>query len=168
MLLDANLMFWGSAPFASASNFTSLATNIPTAGITSSVIDLGIARDLGVGSGEATPKLHCQIGTGVTSSSAGVRLNLQFQGSTDSSTFTTYVETGALATSSFTAGVVFRIDIPPRAAGASIPRYYRLNFAGTGSTVETISSGTILAGIVIDQDANVGFGTQYASGFTVV
>jgi hypothetical protein len=165
MLLDANLMFWGSAPFASASNFTSLATNIPTAGITSSVIDLGIARDLGIGDGPPNPKLHCQIGTAITSSSAGVRLNFQFQGSTDSSNWTTYVETGALATSSFTAStVVFKIDVPHRSAGSAIPRYYRLNIAGTGSTVETISSGTILAGIVLQQDSS----PFYPNNFSVV
>jgi hypothetical protein len=164
MLLDANLMFFGTAPFASASNFVSLVG--VTASTGSSVINLGVAREMGIGDGPPNPKLHCQIGTAVTSSSAGMRLNLQYQGSTDSTNWTTYVETGALATSSLTAGVVFRIDIPHRSAGAAVPQYYRLNIAETGTTVESISSGTILAGIVLQQDANPGI--LYPAGFTVI
>lgn len=166
MILDANLVFWGTAPYASASNYVSLVGQ--TVSSTSQTINLGTARDLGVGSGEAVPKVLVQIGTAITSSSSGMRLNMQFQGSTDSSNWTTYAEGGALATSAFTASsIVFPIDVPQRAAGAALPQYYRLSLTMTGTTVESISSGTILAGIVIDRPADSA-GAQYSSGFTVI
>lgn len=166
MILDANLVFWGTAPYASASNYVSLATL--TVSTSSQVINLGAARDLGDGSGQAVPKVLVQIGTAITSSSSGLRINMQFQGSTDSTNWTTYVESGALATSAYTASsIVFPIDVPQRPAGAALPTYYRLNAAFTGTTNESVSSGTILAGILIDRPADSA-GAQYASGFTVI
>ncbi len=168
MFFDSGLLFFhsGTTYAFTAGEFVSLATVTATTG--SSVINLGAARDLGIGSGEAVPKVACIIGTAITSSSAGLRINMQFQGSTDSTNWTTYVESGALATSAFTASsIVFPIDVPQRPAGAALPTYYRLNAVLTGTTVESISSGTILAGIVIDRDAD-NAGKNYGSGFTVI
>lgn len=168
MFFDTGLLFFhtGTAYAFTAGEYVSLAS--VTASTGSSVINLGAARDLGNGSGEAVPKVACLIGTAITSSSAGMRLNLQFQGSTDSTNWTTYVESGALATSSFSASsIVFPVDVPERPAGAALPTYYRLNIAMTGTTVESISSGTILAGIVIDR-GSAAPGANYASGFSVV
>lgn len=169
MLFDINTLFWhtGTVFAFTSGEFVSFAG--VTATTASSVINMGVAQDMGIGDGEAIPKLAICIGTAFTSSSSGLRLNFQIQGSTDSSTWTTYAETGALATSSLLANtLVFPIDLPVRPAGAALPQYYRLNAVESGTTVESISSGTILAGLVIqrsDSDATLG---QYKSGFTVV
>ena len=166
MFADTNLIFFGSAPFT-AGNFKSLAT-LTASGTVSAAINLGVPEDMGIGDGEAIPKLAIYIGTGVTSACASTNINIQFRGSTDSVNWTVYAESGALSTASFAAGVkVFPIDVPHRPAGAALPQYYDLNLAFTGvGGSETISGGTIWAGIVIQRDDNPG--GQYPSGFTVV
>lgn len=165
-LFDKNLVFFGSSPYQSVSNYQSL-SGITGSGTASGAINLTVAEDLGIGPGVAVPKIAAYIGTAITSSSASLAINIQFQGSTDSSNWTTYIESGPLTTASFTAGAkVAPWDVPHRAPGASLPQYYRLNLAVTGNTNESVSSGSILAGIVIDRTDNpVGL---YSSGFTVV
>lgn len=164
MFADLNLIFFGSAPYT-AGNFASLVT---TTNIASGVINQTVAQDAGIGDGEAIPKLAIYIGTGITSACTSMNVNFQFQGSTNSTAWTTYVETGPTSTASLTAGVkVFPIDLPHRAAGAALPQYYRLNVTTSGNAnTESISAGTIFAGIVIQRDDNpVGL---YKSGFSVV
>ena len=57
--------------------------------------------------------------------------------------------------------------MPSRPPGAALPLYYRLNaaIAGTAGT-PSISTGTILAGIVLESAEAVTAG-QYPAGFTV-
>lgn len=167
MLFDVNNIFFGSAPYASVSNFASLAA-LTASGTSSTVINQGVAQDAGIGDGEAIPKIYATIGTAITSASAGLRINWQIQGSTDSTNWTTYGESGALATSSFAAGAyVLPLDLPKRPYGAALPQYYRMNMAVTGITNETISSGTIMAGLVLQRSDNADTLGQYPSGFTV-
>jgi hypothetical protein len=167
MLFDSQLVFFGSAPYASVSNYQTLAA-VTAGGTASATIDLGVAEDMGIGDGEAVPKLAFYVGTAVTSACTGTTINVQFRGSTDSTHWTVYAESGALTTASFTAGAkIFPIDVPHRPAGAALPRYYDLflSVAGVGGS-ETISAGSVLAGIVIQRNDNpVG---KYASGYTVV
>jgi hypothetical protein len=165
MIFDANLVFWGTSPYGSASNFQSLATL--TGSSASNAINLVVAEDMGIGDGMAIPKLACYIGTAITSASTAMTLNLQFQGSTDNSAWTTYAESGALSTASFTGGPIFPIDIPKRPSGSALPQYYRLNLSMASNGTASISAGTILAGIVLqraDSDNTLG---QYNSGFSV-
>src|SRR5690348_17828426 len=168
MLFDINNLFWhtGSVYAFTSGEFASMAT--VTATTASQVINMGVAQDLGIGDGMAIPKVACLIGTAFTSSSTGLKLNMAFEGSTDSTNWTTYSETGPFATSSYKAGYwVLPIDVPRRPSGASLPQYYRLNMVFSGTTVESISSGTILAGLVLqrsDSDDTLGL---YKSGFTV-
>lgn len=166
MFFDKNLVFWGSAPYTSG-NFATLA-GMTAGGSVSGAINLGVAEDLGIGDGEAVPKLAIYVGTGITSACTGTNINVQFRGSTDSTNWTVYAESGPLTTASFTTGTkIFPIDVPHRPGGAALPQYYDLNLAVTGvGGSETISAGTILAGIVVQRDDNPG--GQYASGFTVV
>src|SRR6185503_19143480 len=107
MLFDSTLLFYhtGSVFNLTAGEFVSLVG--VTAGSASSVINLGNARDLGIGNGAEVPNVVVSIGTAVTSSLATMTLNIQFQGSTDSSTWTTYMETGAQTTASFAANSGF-------------------------------------------------------------
>lgn len=168
MLFDVGNMFFYTGSFSpgfTSGNFVSL-VGVTSSGTTSTVINLTVAEDMGIGSGVSAPKIACYIGTGVTGASTGMRLSMQFQGSTDSSNWTTYVETEASTTASWAAGKIFAISLPHRLQGASLPQYYRLKVNPTGITSETISAGTIMAGIVIQRDdQSIGL---YSSGFTVV
>jgi hypothetical protein len=168
VLFDTQNLFYhtGSTYAFTSGEFVNLATVTATTG--SSVINMGVAQDMGMGDGMGIPKIAVLIGTAFTSSSSGLRLNFAIQGSTDSTNWTTYSETGALATSSLTAGKwVLPIDLPRRPSGASLPQYYRMNATFSGTTVESISSGTIIGGLVqqrSDSDDTLGL---YSSGFTV-
>ena len=105
MLFDINNLFFhtGSAYAFTAGEFVSLAA-LTASGLASTVIDMTVAQDPGIGDGVAIPRIAVKVGTGITSASTGLRLNWQAQGSTDSTNWTTYAETGANATSSFEAG----------------------------------------------------------------
>lgn len=123
---------------------------------------LPFGEDLGIGDGEAMPKVIAYIGTALTTTNSAT-LNIQFQGSTDSSNWTTYVETGTLAASLLTAGAkVAAFDWPHRQIAAALPRYVRLNYAvATG----VFTTGTISAYIGLQRfDWPLGL---YPAGFTV-
>lgn len=169
MLFDATLLFFhtGSVFNFTAGEFVSLAGT--TANSASAAINLGNARDLGIGPGQEIPQLALSIGTGITSSCASMLINAQFQGSTDSVHWTTYAETGAQSTASFQAGAsVLPIAVPRRPSGTALPLYYQVNLAvtGTGGT-PTISTGTIIGGIVLARADSAGTLDQYPAGFSV-
>ena len=170
MLFDSTLLFFhtGSLYNFTSGEFVNLAGT--TANSASSVINLGNARDLGIGPGAEVPKVEVLFGTAVTAASASQTYTIQFQGSTDSSTWTTYIETGYATSASFAAGSGYRFDVPRRPPGAALPLYYRLNVvvlgAGASSAV-AISTGTILSGIVLEAAESAGTLDQYASGFSV-
>lgn len=165
MLFDVNNVFWGTAPYTQG-NFTSLVGLTGTTTSASTVINLLTPEDMGIGDGEAVPKLAIYIGTGVTWATATGTLQMAFQGSTDSSNWTTYVQTPATSTASWTAGSqILPIDVPKRPAGVSLPQYYRLQLTTSGGV--NISSGTILAGIVIQRSDSADTLGLYKSGFTV-
>jgi hypothetical protein len=169
MIFDTTNLFWhtGSAFAFTSGEFTSL-VGTTESGAGSPTIALTNPRDMGIGDGVAIPKIACIIGTAVTTGNTTATCYLRFQGSTDSTNWTTYAQTDALTTASLTAGSMpLMIDIPPVPTGVSLPSYYRLFFDvdNTGGT-QSISAGTILAGIVLSRDNNnVG---QYASGFSVI
>lgn len=168
MFMDfANLGFWGNSPYQSASNFVSIAGTATQT--VSQVINLGVAEDMGIGNGEAQPQIALFVGAGITSSCTSMRLNFAFQGSTDSNNWTTYAESGALATSSFAAGAnVLPIHVPKRPAGIALPQYYRMLCTITGNTnSETISSGSLMGGINLGNNDAYDTMGQYNSGFTV-
>src|SRR4051812_35149407 len=119
MLLDTQLLFLhtGSAYSFSSGEYVSLA-GVSTNSATSN-INLGHPEDMGIGAGEAIPKVACLIGTAVTSSSAGMVLNIQFQGSSDSVTWTTYNESGTATTASYLANTfAYLAPVPRRPQGA--------------------------------------------------
>lgn len=118
--------------------------------------------DLGIGDG-LRPKVIAYIGTAVTTGT-GSTLNVQFQGSTDGVTYTTYVETGPVAAALLTANTrIAAFDWPVRQIGAALPRYYRLYYAvATGS----LTAGTISAYIGLQQDMP-DHARQVGAGFSV-
>lgn len=172
MLFDQTLLFWhaGTTYNMSSGEAVSLVGVGTASACASTTINLGNARDLGIGPGEEIPYIAVNIGTGVTSSCASTLINAQFQGSTNSTLWTTYAETGALSTASFQAGYsVLPIAVPRRPTNVGLPLYYRMNLVVTGAVAgETISTGTIIGGIVLARSDTAGTLDQYQSGFTVV
>lgn len=157
MLLDSQLLF---------SNTQSV-TNSST-GTTSTVINLVAAEDLGIGSGQAQPIVVVQFPTGLTGGSSSSTVNIQFQGSTDSTNWTPYMETGANSTASYTSTSTWRFAWPRRSPGAKLPQYVRLNYVVGGGGSATLTSGTVFASVTLDDfDDGLTLG-QYANGYTVI
>lgn len=151
MILDGNLLLDTAAAITSTANSTN-------------VIDLGIARDMGIGDADQiTPKVMCLVNTAFTTTNSAT-LTVTFQGSTDNSTWDSYVSSPAYAAAALVAGArLLDIDLPRPAAGKSMPRYLRLNYAvGTG----VFSAGAVTAAIVLGRQDTPPLGA-YPSGFTV-
>ena len=169
MLFDVNTLFYhtGSAFAFTAGEYVSL-VGVTETGLASSVIDMGVAQDLGVGDTPASPQVAILIGASITTANTTASIQFRFQGSTDSTNWTNYAMTDWVSTASLTASTMLGFtNVPRRSAGAALPRYYRL-FADLDNTAGTqaISTGTIIAGIVIQRDGGpVG---AYPSNFTVV
>lgn len=169
MLFDSGLLFFhaGTGTQLTSGEFVSLAGL--TNGSVSSVINLGNARDLGIGNGPDTPMVSLTVGTGITSTCASLLINFQFQGSTNSTAWTTYAESGALSTASYLATYQpLPINVPRRPTGAGLPLYYRINMVMTGNAAaEPLSTGTILGGIVLGRADSPDTLGAYPSGFSV-
>lgn len=151
MILDGNLLLDTAAAITSTANSTN-------------VIDLGVARDMGIGDGDQlTPKVMCLVNTAFTTTNSAT-LQVSFQGSTDNTTWDTYVSSPAYAAAALVAGArLLDIDLPRPAAGKSMPRYLRLEYTvGTG----VFSTGAVTAGIVLGRQDEPPLGA-YPSGFTV-
>lgn len=155
----------GSLQFDGAVGSSSFAA-ITVSRVSTNIIDLVNARDLGVGDQEgATPKLLILVGTAFAAAGAGT-LEIQFQGAPDDGTgapgtWTTYASSGALSLAQLAAGnKLFPIDVPHRAPGAALPRFYRLNYVvATGP----MTAGTIHSAIVLTRQDS----TQYPPGVVV-
>jgi hypothetical protein len=166
MIFDVNLLFFHQLnTFAFTSGeYVSLAG--VTAATGSTVINLGNPRDLGRGQGEGTPQVAVVVGTGITSACTGLTVTAAFQGSTDSTNWTTYAETVHATTASLAAGsYIFPQSVPRKPSNAAMPLYYRLLVTPGGQGATAISSGTLIGGIVLDRAENDS--GSYPSGFTV-
>lgn len=164
MLLDNQLVFDNFT----AVNFTGTTYSASQIDLTGGVaMNIGNAtrfgEDLGLGQGDSWPQIIVIAGLALTSTAAAT-LNIQFQGSTDSTNWDTYVETGAIAKASLTANTaIWKVQWPHRAVGASLPRYVRLNYI---PAVGAISSGTIFAAVTLGrQDWPL---DQYPAAYTAV
>lgn len=166
MIFDVNLLFYysGSNYSFTSGNYVSLAG--VTAATASTVINLGNARDLGRGQGEGTPQVAVTVGTGITSACTGLAITAAFQGSTDSTNWTTYAETVHTTTASLIAGsYIFPQSVPRKPSGAANPLYYRMLLTPSGQGSTAISAGTLIGGIVLDRGENDS--GLYPSGFSV-
>ena len=149
MILDGLLMF-------------SSAQNLMTGTIVSTnVIDLANARDIGVGDNPAM-KLAIYVTTGFATTDTAT-LQIQAQGSTDNSSFSVYAESSAIAAADLAAGrKLFPIDWPHRGSGMALPRYLRLGYV-MGALHFT--PGALSAFLVLDRQDWEPMG--YPAGITV-
>jgi len=95
-------------------------------------------------------QIEAIVGTVFANSTGTPTLNMQFQGAPDTGvgggylpgTWTTYNETGGMATTNLTAGSVIRLDWPAVfPEGETLPRFLQINFATPAGT--NYSTGTI-------------------------
>lgn len=146
MIIDGLLQF---DPALSAITVTRASTN---------VIDLLNARDIAPGS----PAMYAYIGVNAAFTAAGAgTLTIQFQGSPDNITYTTYAETRALSIADLTAVArVMVLGWPHRPNADALPRYLRLNYVvATGP----FTAGSINAQLVLDAQQ----ATQYPAGINI-
>lgn len=151
MYMDASLLFDTAAAITS------------TGQVSTNIIDLTNARDLGVGDNPALDVVFIVTTTMLAAGAA--TLQIQFQGSTDNSTYTTMMQTDAIPKATLVAGAKFSFDLPRMISGQSRPRYLRLNYVvGTGP----FTAGAATAFIVLDDQLNVGAGSYgYAPGIVI-
>jgi hypothetical protein len=139
MYIDGLLLF----DTAAAITATAASTN---------VLDLLNARDMGVGDDPALDVVV--IVTSALLSAGASTLQVQFQGSTDNTTWTTYGQTDAIPKANLAQGAKISFDVPrmpPHAAGR--PRYLRLNYVvATGP----FTGGNVTSFIVLDDQLNAG------------
>ena len=170
MLFDTTLMFYhvgNTFAFTTGEVVNLAGWTGGSAGTTGAVINLGNARDLGIGVGEAVPKIAVIVSSGITAACASLTINAQFQGSTDSINWTTYIKSGANSTASYLAGAkILPYAVPRRPAGVSLPLYYRVTLVLGGLSTAAVSTGSIIGGIVLDL-AEGGDDTLYGAGYTV-
>jgi hypothetical protein len=166
VIMDSQLSFSQSQAITTASAASSNITAYDLSGGNTNIggpAGYRFGADLGVSEGMNKPKIVVSIPTAFTSTNSAT-LNFQFQGSTDSSTWTTYIESGAIAATALTAGAAWVFDWPRKALGAAMPKYVRMYYAlGTGQ----MTTGTIHANVVLNADGWVGIADQYPANYIV-
>lgn len=163
MLIDNNLVFSNNQAITSTADSTNVLDALQgiTENIGPNASAFGI--ELGFGDGPAIPKLLCIVNVAFVSA-GGATLQIAWQGSTDSSSWTTYQETPTLSVANLgTIGNrVAMWDWPPRLVSTTaLPRYFKLVYTVATST---FSAGKLFAAIVLQRDDKV----YYPSGFSVV
>lgn len=120
-------------------------------------------EDIGIGDGDSPPVLTVIVGTAFTTAASGT-LQVQLQTAPDdgtgaAGTYTTALETDTLAPAVLTAGAyIAEMTIPPKAPGAAMPRFIRLNYV----IASTFSAGTIaFAGITTGRNDTPVYAAAY-------
>ena len=136
----------------------SLAQALTSTGTVNStnVLDMGAARELSIGN--MPLQLTVSVGATFTSGGAGT-LAIEFQGSVDNSTFTTYLTSPTYALADLTAGKqLFSIYWPAPPSSAATGRYFRLRYIVGGAAM---TAGTVNAMFVLERGS---LPLQYPAG----
>jgi hypothetical protein len=166
MILDSQLNFSSAQAITTASAASSTISAYDESGGNTNIGGSSTFRfgaDLGVSEGKDKAKIVVSFPVAFATAS-GATLNFQFQGSTDTVTWTTYIESGVMAASTLTLGANWVFDWPRKALGAAMPKYVRMYYAlATG----TFTTGTINANVVLNADGWVGIADQYPANYIV-
>lgn len=134
----------------------STAQNITSTEPSDNVIDLGVARDVGI-SDSKSMKILVVVTTGFTSTDG--TLTVVAQGSTDNSTWDDYISSPALTAGNLV--VTRRImdaEWPRPASGKSTPRYLRLNYVVANAA---FTPGAVTATLVVDRQDFKAYGRNF-------
>lgn len=123
-------------------------------------IDLVNPRDLG-DSYVDNPNLKIRVlVTTAFLSTGSSTMAVSMLGSTDSTTWETYVTVPAVAKASLVVGAIIDVPWAVRSNGAPLPRYIRLGYT---VAVADFTAGAVSAFVVLDRQANI----AYPAGVTV-
>lgn len=125
---------------------------VTTSAPSTNIYDLSVARDIGIG--EDPPMRAVFTVTTTFQSTGSSTLTFSIQGSTDNSTWDTYISTPAIAKATLVAGLQFSLPIPRPAPGQSRPRYLRAYY--TVATAD-FTAGALTTAIVLDAQANIAY-----------
>lgn len=140
------------------------AVALTSTAVSTNVVDLLNARDMGVGDDPALDVVI--VVTSALLSAGATTLQIQFQGSTDNSTWTTYLQTDTIGKANLGAGAKISFDLPRLPPGVAKPRYFRLNYVvATGP----FTGGNVTAFILVDEQQNAGSPNAlgYAPGIVI-
>lgn len=114
-------------------------------------IDLVNARDLGFPTvGNPSLKIRVLITTAMLSTGSST-LVISMLGSTDSTTWETYVQSPAIPKASLVAGYKYDLAWAPKKVGDPMPRYIRLGYT---VDVADMTAGALSAFVVLDLQAD--------------
>jgi hypothetical protein len=166
MILDQKLLFDGTVSSTTgAVSGSAIGTAAGSSQVSTNVIDLQNARDLGVGhDGGPTPMLLVLVTTAFQSTGAGT-LTIAFQGSdtnTAGATWTTHAQSRAIALADLALNnMLFNVALPAIVPqGGTLPRYLRLSYS-VGTAI--FSVGSLVSAIVLSRQHN----RAYPAGITV-
>lgn len=182
-MLDLQLQFSNAqaitATAASTSFYDALTGDIDTTTFAKSpaniipVNETFFGEDLGIGKGLGTPRVVVNVGTAfltLTSLQVAFRgapnnATAQASGNRSDLTFTNYILTDTIALALLTINTrIAAFDWPMRKTGATIPRFYDLNYVVAGSNA---TAGTVTSDVTIgDDDAQTTL-NQYGSNYKV-
>lgn len=128
------------------------AAALTTSAASTNIYDMGVAKDFGIGD---DPPTSIDITVTTTFQSTGSStLVISYQGSTDNSTWDTYMSTPAIAKANLAAGAKIKMPIPRPQPGQSRGRYFRLYYT---VGVADFTAGALTAALVLDQQANIAY-----------
>lgn len=125
-----------------------------------------IGEDYGVGDGVTIPWVIVAVKTAPTSTTNTLTVSLKSapdDGSYGQGTYTTIASTGAITGANLTAGTLIAFQVPPKAPGAAMPRFYKLTYTASA----TLTPMAVYADLVLNPESSLVSG-QYGNNYLVV
>lgn len=173
MILDASSVLSSSQPITvtavSAGTYDIVGVGVgnPSPGIFGQTFGTATSQSMDIGGGgplASAPQIDVVVGAAFTAGGAGT-LRVQIQSAPDTNntgtpgTWTTEAQTDDIALANLTAGSqIMRYTIPVRAPGATLPRFYRINYI---VTTGPMTAGSVSAYMVTGIDNGAIYSGNY-------